>query len=72
MTPEPVSGRDTAWIKASRSTSGANCVEMRRHGDAVQVRDSKDPDGPVLSFSPAQFAAWLDGADHGECTHLTD
>jgi hypothetical protein len=48
-----------------------NCVEMRRHGDTVQVRDSRDPNGPVLSFSPAQFAAWLDSADNGEYTHHT-
>jgi hypothetical protein len=45
---------------------------MRRIGGAVEVRDSKDPHGPTLRFSGAQFAAWLDGADGGEYTHLTD
>jgi hypothetical protein len=61
------------WVKASRSTSGSNCVEMRRGAvDGVEVRDSKSPDGPTLRFSGAQFAAWLDdGADSGGYAHLT-
>jgi hypothetical protein len=62
----------TPWVKASRSTQGSDCVEMRRIGGAVEVRDSKDPHGPVLRFSGTQFAAWLDGVDGGEYTHLTD
>lgn len=35
------------WIKAKRSGSDGQCVEMRRHGGVVEVRDSKDPD-PAL------------------------
>lgn len=66
MTGEPVSGRTRVWIKALRSTHGAGCVEMRRHGPAVQVRDSKNPGGGVLAVSPAQFAAWVGAARRGE------
>lgn len=59
------------WIKASLSTAGANCVEMRRAAaGGVDVRDSKDVDGGVLSFSAAQFTAWLDGAADGEYARL--
>ena len=60
------------WIKAAASNQGANCVEMRRHAGAVQVRDSKNPDGPVLRLAPAAFAAWLHGARHAEFDHLLD
>jgi hypothetical protein len=61
----------TEWIKATASGGGGgDCVELRRHGDAVEVRDSKDPDGPVLRFTPREFAAWLDGARHAEFDHL--
>ena len=63
---------DTPWVKASRSASSGECVEMRRHHGAVEVRDSKDPDGPVLRFTPAEVAAWLDGAKHAEFDHLAD
>lgn len=63
-------GRDGTWIKASRSSNGLQCVEMRRQGPAVQVRDSKHPHGPVLTFAPGEFAAWLTGAARGEFTGL--
>ena len=60
----------TAWIKARRSGASGDCVEMRRHDGAVEVRDSKHPDGPVLRFTTAEFAAWLDGARKAEFDHL--
>ena len=43
---------------------------MRRKGDAVEVRDSKDPDGPVLRFTTAELSAWIDGATKDEFDHL--
>lgn len=65
-------GLDNAWIKASRSAASNDCVEMRRRGTSIEVRDSKNPHGPVLSFTPNEFAAWIDGATKGEFTHLLD
>jgi uncharacterized protein DUF397 len=61
---------ETPWIKASASSSDGQCVEMRTHEDMIEVRDSKDPHGPVLRFRAAEFAAWLDGAKSGEFDHL--
>jgi len=61
----------TEWIKARKSTSGNNCVELRRNGTTVEVRDSKDPDGPTLKFNGAELDAFLDGAKNGEFDHLT-
>jgi hypothetical protein len=61
------------WIKATASTPASNCVELRRGAvGGVDVRDSKDSDGAVLSFSSAQFTAWLDGAGGGEYAPLID
>jgi hypothetical protein len=64
-------GRDGSWVKASRSHSGKQCVELRKQGGVVEVRDSKNPDGAVLRFAGAQFTAWLAGADGGEFGRLT-
>lgn len=58
------------WIKASASGDQGDCVEQRRHDDTIEVRDTKDRTGPVLAFTPAEFAAWLDGAKRGEFDHL--
>ena len=62
----------TPWMKASRSGQEGSCVEMRRSGDMIEVRDSKDNGtGPTLRFTPAKVAAWLDGARNGEFDHLS-
>lgn len=61
---------NTPWIKATASTTGGECVEMRRADEAIEVRDSKDPQGPVLRFTPGEVAAWFDGARKGEFDHL--
>jgi hypothetical protein len=45
-----------AWRKASASTNAGNCVEVAVNlPGVVAVRDSKDPAGPALTFTPA---AW--------------
>jgi hypothetical protein len=42
-------------------------VEARRAGDgSVQLRDSKDPGGPVLTFTPNEWARFIGGAKDGE------
>jgi hypothetical protein len=48
------------WRKSSYSGgNGGNCVEVARAlPAAVAVRDSKDPDGPKLIFTPADWAAF--------------
>jgi hypothetical protein len=42
------------WRKSSYSGSnGGNCVEVAGAPGQVAVRDSKDPEGPVLLLTPA-------------------
>lgn len=61
----------TPWVKASRSGDDGNCVELRTREGGVEVRDSKAGEGsPILRFTPAEFAAFLDGARNGEFDHL--
>ena len=41
------------WRKSSYSgANGGNCVEVAAAARAVAVRDSRDPEGPVLAFEP--------------------
>ena len=61
----------TPWQKATASDAHASCVEVRRRGELIEVRDSKaGGTGPVLSFTFPEFAAWLDGAKREEFDHL--
>jgi hypothetical protein len=58
---------DAPWRKSSRSQT-SNCVEVAPlHGTAtVALRDSKDPDGPVLLFDRAGWRGFLAGAKAGQ------
>jgi len=47
-----------AWRTSSKSSGGA-CVEAAPHNDHVHVRDSKDPDGVMLTFDRAAWGAFL-------------
>jgi hypothetical protein len=48
------------WRKSSYSgTQGGDCVEMAACPERVHVRDSKDPEGPVLTFSAAAWSAFV-------------
>ena len=42
------------------------CVEVAILGDRVAVRDAKDRSGPVLVFTPAEWAAFVGGVRGGE------
>ncbi|MFE2679155.1 DUF397 domain-containing protein [Streptomyces hygroscopicus] len=47
--------------KSSYSTGDRECVEVAMNvPDAVAIRDSKNPDGPILGFTPAAWAAFRD------------
>jgi hypothetical protein len=41
-------------------------------GDAVHMRHSQDPSGPVLTFSLAEWAAFLTGVRRGEFDASSD
>lgn len=60
--PEPPG---LVWIKASKSYSGGACVELAPYGQTIFMRDSKNPD-VLLSYSPAEIDAFIDGAKRGE------
>jgi Domain of unknown function (DUF397) len=55
------------WRRSSFSMSNGHCVEVALRGGRVLVRDSKDPDGPVLSFSQAEWAGFLTDVKRYEC-----
>jgi len=55
------------WFKSSFSGNGSNtCVEVAVLSGAVAVRDSKDPEGPALRFTPQEWLVFLAGVRAGE------
>ncbi|WP_040694013.1 DUF397 domain-containing protein [Nocardia vinacea] len=55
------------WFKSSHSGGGQDCVEVA-HLDRgmVGVRDSKNPTGPALVFTPGEWEALTAGVNDGE------
>jgi hypothetical protein len=61
------------WIKATASGSSGNCVELGTEAGyptTVYLRDSKNPEGPVLTFKRSEIAALVDGAKKNELDYL--
>jgi hypothetical protein len=57
----------TIWVKSSLSFSNGNCVEVARLPEgAIGVRNSRDPGGPVLSFTPGEWDTFVGRARLGE------
>lgn len=55
-----------AWKKSSHSgNNGGECVEVATNiTGVVAVRDSKNPTGAVLTFTPEQWRAFLTQIKH--------
>ncbi len=54
------------WTKADASGNDNNCVELSSLDGAVFLRDSKNPTGPALCFTPSELSAFLTGAKAGD------
>ena len=56
-----------AWRKSRFCNGASACVEVASLADGnVALRDSKEQDGPVLVFTPSEWAAFTAGVRDGE------
>lgn len=63
----PVDWTRVTWTKSTRSNGSGDCVETAGLPDGSRaVRDSKDPDGPILAFPPRAWSAFVGGVRAGE------
>lgn len=54
------------WRSSSYSgDNGGNCMEVAAAAPAIAVRDSKDPDGPVIAFAARAWAAFIEQVKAG-------
>ncbi|ASF10852.1 putative regulatory protein [Nocardia brasiliensis NBRC 14402] len=56
-----------ATWRTAGATAGNDSVEVALLAEGhVALRDGKNPDGPVLVFTPAEWAAFTAGVQDGE------
>ena len=67
MTTEREAPGPGAWRKSSFCANGT-CVEVQLLSDTgiVRIRDSKNPEGPVLAFDAEEWKSFLSGARAAE------
>jgi hypothetical protein len=58
----------TGWRPSSHSFSLGNCVEVGSTPGVVGVRDTKDREGPVLTFSGQTWGRWIGRLKASRCT----
>jgi len=65
-----VTTEEPQWFKSSYSSNGGECVEVAANLVAthrtVPVRDSKDPQGPALTFDTDAFTTFVQAIKAGE------
>jgi len=56
------------WQKSRRSNPSGNCVELAElpDGGEIAVRNSRDPNGPALIYTPEEIKAFILGARDGD------
>ncbi|MER0242082.1 DUF397 domain-containing protein [Streptomyces sp. 796.1] len=59
-------GETRAWQKSTHSGGNGACVEVASpETEVIAVRDSKDPSGPALSFSPQAWTSFIEDVNDG-------
>jgi hypothetical protein len=63
---ENTSGSEKSLWRIATMSQDTNCVQVRGDNDMIVVGNSRLPDGPFLSYTKDEWAAFLDGAKKGE------
>lgn len=58
---------EVVWRKSRRSGgNGGACVEVAAIERTVAARDSKNPEGGILAFSPTEWSAFANRVKNGD------
>jgi Domain of unknown function (DUF397) len=62
---------ETGWECPWSGPTGGQCLEMKKLSDGrVALRQSTDPAGPALIYTPEEIGAFVTGVKKGLADHL--
>ena len=61
----PAAHSALAW-RVARGCNGGECVRVAATDGTVLIGDTKDPRGPVLSYTAAEWRAFVEGIRQGD------
>jgi hypothetical protein len=67
--PHSVPSDEFSW-RVARLCNGGACVRVAANGDTILVGDSKNPSGPVLSYSRSEWISFVAGIRQGDFDDL--
>lgn len=63
---EKINTARVTWRKSTRSNGSGDCVEVADNlAGNVRLRDSKDPEGPILTFTATAWSVFVGSAKCG-------
>jgi hypothetical protein len=65
MTMYPSAPKDLNW-RVSRTCDGGACVRVARDGDSVVFGNTTQPNGPVYTYTRAEWKEFLAGVKLGD------
>jgi predicted secreted Zn-dependent protease len=67
--PGPAARNALAW-RVARGCNGGECVRVAVNDGTVLIGDTKSPQGPVLSYTAAEWQAFVEGVQQGDFNDL--
>jgi hypothetical protein len=56
----------TITWKVARRCNSATCIRVASQNDQILIGDSKNPSGPVLSYTRDEWNAFVEGIRYGD------
>ena len=62
---KPPTVQELNWHVAQKCNGGA-CIQVAPHGEQIVIGDSKNPGGPILTYTRSEWHAFVDGIREGD------
>lgn len=65
----PASQDGLSW-RTARSCNGGACIQVAPSGEMIVIGDTKNPRGPVLTYTQEEWAEFVIGVKQGDFDRL--